>query len=78
MLNLFYISCPFVKQDYQIYPQYTQWYSLIENTKLMNFYSLEWFLKFTFAAIYGSMNLPLGVNLPQVKDHWNIPFDKAK
>ena len=24
MLNLFYISCPFVKQDYQIYPQYTQ------------------------------------------------------
>jgi len=39
--NLFYISYPFVKQDYQIYSQYTQWRSFIKNTKLTNCFSLE-------------------------------------
>jgi len=34
VLNVFYISYPFIKQDYQIYPQYTQWCSFIENAKL--------------------------------------------
>jgi len=60
VLNLFYISYPFIKQDYRIYPQaqYTHWCSLIENTKLTNFYSLEWFITFTFVAIYGSANSP--------------------
>ena len=37
--------------------QYTHWCSFIENTKLTNFYSLEWFITFTFVAIYGSVNL---------------------
>jgi len=46
VLNLFYISYPFIKQDHQIYPQYTQSCSFIENTKLTNSYSLEWFIKF--------------------------------
>ena len=45
VLNLFYISYPFIRQDYQIYPQYTQWSSFIENTKLTRSYSLEWFIK---------------------------------
>jgi len=45
VLNLFYISYPFIKQDYLIYPQYAQWFSFIENTKLTNSYSLEWFIK---------------------------------
>jgi len=31
VFNLFYISYPFIEQDYQIYPQYTQWWSFIEN-----------------------------------------------
>jgi len=31
VLNRFYISYPLVKQDYQIYSQYTQWCSYIEN-----------------------------------------------
>jgi len=43
--NLFYTSYPFLKQDYQIYPQYTQRCWFIENTKLTNYYSLEWFIK---------------------------------
>ena len=25
VLNLFYMSYPFIKEDYKIYPQYTQW-----------------------------------------------------
>jgi len=41
VLNLFYISYPFIKQDYQIYLQYTQWCSFSENTKLANYYRLE-------------------------------------
>jgi len=43
VLNLFYISYPFIKQDYRIYPQaqYTHWCAFIENTKLTNSYSLE-------------------------------------
>jgi len=33
--NLFYISYHLIKQDYQIYPQYTsQWCSFFDNTKL--------------------------------------------
>ena len=55
VLNLFYVFYPFIKQDYQIYPQWTQWCSFIENTKVTNFDSLEWF---TFAAINVSVNLP--------------------
>jgi len=43
--NLFHVSYPFIKQDYQIYTQYTPWFSFIENTKLTNFYSSEWFVK---------------------------------
>jgi len=27
---------PFIKQDYQIYPQYTQWCSFPKNTRLKN------------------------------------------
>ena len=38
VLNLFYIS-------YQIYPQYIQWCSFIENAKSINSYSLEWFIE---------------------------------
>jgi len=41
VLNLFYMSYPFIKQDYQIYLQYSQWCSCIKNTKLTNLYSLE-------------------------------------
>ena len=41
VLNLVYISYPFIKQDYQIYPQYTQWNSFLKSTKLTNSYSLE-------------------------------------
>ena len=40
VLILFYISYPFIRQDYQIYPQYTEWCSFIENAKLTNSYSL--------------------------------------
>jgi len=35
----------FIEQDYQICPQYTQWRSFIENTKLTNSFSLEWSMK---------------------------------
>ena len=49
---------PFIKQDCQIYPHYTQWGSFLKNMKLTNSYSLErliktyicfnlWFSKFT-------------------------------
>ena len=41
VLKHFYISYPFIKQDYQIYHQYTQCCSFIKNTKLTNSYSLE-------------------------------------
>jgi len=40
VLNLFYMSYPFIKQDFQIYLQYTQWCSFIENTISTNSYSL--------------------------------------
>jgi len=40
-LTFFYISYPFIEEDYQIYPQCTQWWSFIENTKLTNSYNLE-------------------------------------
>ena len=50
VLNLFYISYLFITQVYQIYPQYTQWCSFIENTKLTNSYSLEWFIKVNIAC----------------------------
>ena len=42
LLNLFHTSDPFIEQDNQNYPQYTQWCSFIENMKL-NCYGLEWF-----------------------------------
>jgi len=45
VLNLFHTFYPFIKQDYQIYPQYTQWCSFLKITKLANSYSLEWFAK---------------------------------
>ena len=35
VLNLIHISYPLIEQDYQIYPQYTQWCTFIENTKLI-------------------------------------------
>jgi len=44
VLKIFYISYPFIQQDCQIYPQYTQLCSFIENTKLTNSCSLEWFI----------------------------------
>ena len=77
VLNLFYISCPFIKQDYQIYIQYTQWCSYIQNTKLTNSYSLEWFIKVDFCCNFWfskfthfwRWNIPPQVNLPQVKNH---------
>jgi len=76
ILNLFYISYPFIKQDYQIYPQYTQWCSFIKNTKLTNSYSLEWFIKIYICCnLWFSKFISLedeitpGVDLPQVKNH---------
>jgi len=30
VLNLFYKAYPFIKQSYQIYPQYIQWCSFLE------------------------------------------------
>jgi len=45
LLNLFYISYPFIAQDYQIYSQYTQWCSFIENTNLTHCYSFDRFIK---------------------------------
>jgi len=41
VLNLFYMLYPFIKQDYQLYPQCIQWCSSIENRKVTNSYSLE-------------------------------------
>ena len=74
-LTFFYISYPFIEQDYEIYPQYTQWCSFIENTKLKNCYSLEWFIN-----IYIGCNLWLNkftprVNLLQVKNHWSKRYE---
>jgi len=40
-LNLYYTFHPFIKQNHQIYPQYTQWCSFVENTKVTNPISLE-------------------------------------
>jgi len=40
-LTFFYMSYPFIKQYYQIYPKYTQWCSFIKITKLTSFYSLK-------------------------------------
>jgi len=54
VLNLFYISYPFFKQNHEIYLQYTQWCSFIENMKLTNSYSLKLFIK-----IYNGWNLSL-------------------
>jgi len=58
VLNLFlYILPPFIRQDYQIYPQYTPWclflpfvVSCIQKMKLTNSYSLEWFIKIYFCC----------------------------
>ena len=59
------------RKSYQIYPQYTQSCSFIENTKLTTSYSLEWFRK-----IYIGCNLRFNkcTHLkdkiyPQVKNH---------
>jgi len=40
VLTFFTYLTLFVEWDYQIYSQYTQWRSFIENTKLTNRYSL--------------------------------------
>jgi len=55
--NRLYISYPLIKQDHEIYPQYTQW-------------NLHW-MQFMVQKIYplGRLNLPPEINLPQVKDH---------
>jgi len=45
VLKIFYISYPFIKQDHQIYPRYTQWCLFLKKTKLTNSYSLECFIK---------------------------------
>jgi len=55
VLYLFYISYPFIKQDYQIYPQFTRWSSLSENTKLT-------ILQFRFRKIY-CIKIYIGSNL---------------
>jgi len=60
VLNLFCISYPFIKQDCQIYPQYTQSCSFIENTKLTNSHSLEWFRKIYIGCNLFFSNLPPG------------------
>ena len=57
VLNLFYVFYPFIKRDYQIYHQYTQWRSFIKNTKLNKLPVKNDLQKFTFVAIYGSVNL---------------------
>jgi len=36
VLNLLCISYPYIKQDFQIDPQCTQWWSFIKNAKLTN------------------------------------------
>jgi len=77
----FYISYPFIEQDYQIFPQYTQCCSFTKNTKLTNCCSLEWFIK-----IYIGCNVwfnkfshledeiyPPGVTLPPDKNHCSLP-----
>ena len=49
-LTFFYISYPFVKQDHQIYPQYTQWCSSIDNTNVTKKIYIGctlWFSQFT-------------------------------
>ena len=55
--NLFYISNPFIKEDYQIYPQYSQWCSFIKNMQLTNSYSVEWFIKIYICWNDDSVNL---------------------
>jgi len=50
VLNLFYISYPFIEQAYWIYPQYTQWCSFIENTKFKLLQFGFYLLKFTFGC----------------------------
>jgi len=77
-LTFFYISYPFIKQDYQIYAQYTQRCSFIETTKLTNFFSLEWFIKIYVGwnlwcskiTPFEKWNLSPGVNLPHINNHW--------
>jgi len=46
VLNLFYISYPFIKQDKVIrFTPIPQWCSFVENTNINNSYSLELFIK---------------------------------
>ena len=57
-LTLFYISYRFIKQDYQVYPQYIQCCSFVENTNLTNSYSSEWFTKIYVGCNCSSISLP--------------------
>ena len=72
VLNLCYMSYPFIEQDYQIYPQYIQWRSFIENRKFTNCYSLERFIKiYSCCNLWFSKFTPLEDEIyPQVKNHW--------
>jgi len=75
----------FIKKDYQIYPQYTQWCSFIKNTKLTNSCRLEWLIKYLhWLNLWFSKFTPLEDKIyPQVKNHcaresikapWNASF----
>ena len=76
VLNLFYIFYLFIKQDYRSYPQYTQWCSFIKNTKLTNFYSLEWFTKnYICSNLWFSKFTPLEGAMCKV---WNIRINEER
>ena len=54
--NFFLHILPFIKQDFQIYPQCTQWSSFIENTKVKNSF------EFRFRMIY-SIKMYISYNI---------------
>jgi len=66
--NLFYMSSPFIEQDYQIYPNHTQWCSFIKNTKLTMSYSWEWFTKiYIFCNLWFSKFTPWKFTYPGLR-----------
>jgi len=69
VLNPFHTSYPFLKQDYQIFPQFTQRCWVIENTKLTNYFSLDWFIEIDSDCNLWFSKFTPRVHLPQVKNH---------
>jgi len=80
--NFFLHILPFIKQDFQIYPQCTQWSSFIENTKVKNsfefrfrmIYSIKMYISYNiWFRIFTpwKMKFTPRVSLPQVKNHWS-------